>query len=293
LHPLILSRLLGKPTVLFSQSFGPFKYGAERRLIGLVVNRCVTLALVREDQSMDFLVGVGVTNAIRSVDSGFLLNADGATSDLRRALGLRPDQLVVGVTALSWLDPGGQARYEVSMAGLADHLISNHGAFIVFIPQVTAAFFNDDDRVVARSIAERVTHRDRIYLLEEELNCHELKAIYEDIDLLIGTRFHSVIFSLTSQVPALVVQYNHKASGIMEDLELGKWVVNIEDVSIPTMTRKVDELVEAAPRYRDHLASIIPQYQRKAREAAELTRLAYESFVALRRASGNGERIDC
>lgn len=280
LHPLIMSRLLGKPTVLFSQSFGPFKYEAERRFLGQVVNKCVILALVREDQSMDFLTTVGVTNAVRSVDTGFLLAADGATSDLRQSLGLAADRLIVGVTVRDWLDPVGQARYETSIAGVIDHLIVHHEAFVVFIPQVTAEFFNDDDRVTARSVAERVVHFDDIHLLEDELNCHELKAVYEDIDILIGTRFHSVIFSLTSHVPSLVIQYNHKASGIMTDLGLREWVINIEDTATPKLIGMVDLLLESAEHYRAHLASVIPPYQERAREAVCLTQKAFNAFVA-------------
>ena len=280
LHPFILSRLLGKPTVLFSQSYGPFKYVVERRLLGQVISRCVALALVREDQSMDFLATLGVTNAVRSVDTAFLLGTEGATSDLRHALGLPPEQLIVGVTVRDWLESSGQARYETSIAGVVDHLIARQGAFIVFIPQVTAAFFNDDDRVTARSVAKRVVHSDHVYLLEDELTCHELKAVYEDINFLIGTRFHSVIFSLTSHVPSLVIQYNHKASGIMTDLDLSEWVVNIEDTSTPKLIRMVDQLIESAQDYRTHLAAVIPPYVERAREAVELTQQAFNLSVA-------------
>jgi colanic acid/amylovoran biosynthesis protein len=279
LHPMILSRILGKPTVLFSQSFGPYKYGVERQLLRHVVTRCVVLALAREDQSLQFLSNIGVSNATRSVDSAFLLSANGATSNLRQDLGLSHNQLIIGVTVRDWLDPVGQDRYEDAIAGVVDYLISEHGAFIVFIPQVTATFFNDDDRVTARSVAKRVIHKDGNYLLEVELDCHQLKAVYEDIDFLIGTRFHSVIFSLISRVPSLVVQYNYKAGGIMLDLGLGEWVVNIEDCTTPTLAALVSQLLDSQQAYKAHLDSVIPPYQERAREAAVLTQRAYDSFA--------------
>jgi len=88
-----------------------------------------------------------------------------------------------------------------------------------------------------------------------------------------------VIFSLTSIVPALVVQYTYKASGIMADLELSRWVVKIEDVTPVKLSQMLDELVREAEDYRDHLELVIPPYRERAREAVELTKRAYETFI--------------
>jgi polysaccharide pyruvyl transferase WcaK-like protein len=77
-----------------------------------------------------------------------------------------------------------------------------------------------------------------------------------------------------------VIQYNHKASGIMTDLDLSEWVVNIEDTSTPKLIRMVDQLIESAQDYRTHLAAVIPPYVERAREAVELTQQAFNLSVA-------------
>ncbi len=48
----------------------------------------------------------------------------------------------------------------------------------------------------------------------------------------IGTRFHSIIFSLTSLIPFIAIAYGgNKAKGIMMDFNMGEYAVGIDAVS--------------------------------------------------------------
>ena len=71
----------------------------------------------------------------------------------------------------------------------------------------------------------------------------QIKAAYNQLDFLIGTRFHSVIFSLTSGVPCIAIEYEHKSRGIMRELGLEHWVLAIGDVTEARLGRLFDKLV--------------------------------------------------
>src|SRR2546430_13523272 len=58
-----------------------------------------------------------------------------------------------------------------------------------------------------------------------------------------GVQTCALPISLTSDVPAIAIEYEHKTSGIMHDLELEKWVIRIEDVTADNLARMVDELM--------------------------------------------------
>jgi colanic acid/amylovoran biosynthesis protein len=278
LHPILLSYILSKPTVLFSQSVGPFYHHLEVTLLRNVLNKSGALILVRENQSLEFLREIGVSNATRSVDAGFLFK--GTKIDLRRRLGLEPDQFVVGVTARNWLDAPGQEAYQKALSETIDHLIQKYHAFVVLVPQVTASFLSDDDRIASRAIINDVERTDCVHLLEDSYDHHEIKGIYDNLNMMIGTRFHSVIFSLTSYVPAIAIEYEHKTSGIMSDLGLEKWVVRIEDVTAPLLIARVDSLMEQMEEYVSHLQATLPRYIDAARQAIALVRRAYEASLA-------------
>lgn len=59
-----------------------------------------------------------------------------------------------------------------------------------------------------------------------------MKAIYSFYDYIIGTRFHSLIFSLSEHVPEIAISYDgYKSVGIMKDMKLDDYVIDIADVT--------------------------------------------------------------
>ena len=269
LHPLRLAELLRKPTYLYTMSVGPFYHDIERRLVAARF-RHAGLVLIREDTSLDLLRSIGVEqNVRRAVDSGFAFRADESVG-LRTHIGVDASRTLVGVTARKWMDAAAQDHYEQAMADALDGIVERHNVDIVFIPQVTSTHNHDDDRQVSRSIASRMTHVSEVHVMEDEYTHRDVKAMYNELDYIIGTRFHSVIFSLTSYVPAIAIEYEHKTSGIMRDLDLSRWTLKIEDVRADKIETLFDELVAHGDDYKAQLEARLPAYIARAEEAIVL-----------------------
>ncbi len=275
LHPLLFGYLLGKPTVLYSQSVGPFQNRLEKMLAAYVLKR-MTLILLREDTSVALLAGLGVTrNVMRAIDAGFLLKSTGKV-DIRKLYPIPSGKLLIGVTVRAWLKGPAQANYEQAVAAALDRMVETADACVIFIPQVTAAK-GDDDRVVSRRVHGLMRHRAAATLIEDEPDHHRIKALYDNLDMLLGTRFHSVIFSLTSLVPVFAIEYEHKTSGIMRDLGLEQWVMKIEDVTASKLIEALGSLSRHADQYRAYLQSQLPPYVRQARQTIEILAKSYQS----------------
>jgi len=267
LHPLFFSYLLGKPTVLYAQSMGPFQNKFETLLVAFVLQR-MTLILLREDTSKALLARLGVThNVARAIDSGFLL-ASSSTLKLRKKYHIPAHTLLVGVTVRSWLKGKAQLAYEQAVASALDAIIETAHAHVIFIPQVTASK-GDDDRIVSRQVRSLMRHTESASLVEDAPDHHRIKAMYDNLDILLGTRFHSVIFSLTSYVPVLAIEYEHKTSGIMRDLQLEQWTIKIEDATAQKLTVLLQKLARHQPEYRAHLRKHMPPYVRRAQQTID------------------------
>lgn len=283
LHPLLFGYLLRKPTVLYTQSIGPFYRSIERLAVAFVLKR-MNLIILREEISKKLLQNLGVkNNVVRSVDSGFAFKSK-KSAQLRKKIGISKDQLLIGVTVRKWLDPIAQAHYETAIAHIVDYVTSKYNASVVFIPQVTSTFHSDDDRQASQDVYLKLQDKANAYVITDNLTHYEVKAMYDELDLIIGTRFHSVIFSLTSYVPAFAIEYEHKTSGIMNDLDLSEWVVKIESLDTTMMERKIDALVAERVTYVKHLHQVIPQYITQAHQAIELTNNAYKKSLSMMRA---------
>ncbi|MBN1172213.1 MAG: polysaccharide pyruvyl transferase family protein, partial [Micromonosporaceae bacterium] len=261
LHPLMLHHHLGTPVVLYTQSVGPFANRAQRWLARRALSR-VDLVLAREDTSVSVLASLGVTdNVRRSVDCGFAFHPD-ADVDLRAWLGIPEATLLVGITVRQWLDARGQARYEQAVAEVADVAVAEFGATVVFLPQVTSERQDDDDRRPSLRVAGRMAQP--AIVLTGRYDHRTIKAMYGAFDLLVGTRFHSVIFAMTSLVPALAIEYEHKTSGIMRDLGLDEWVHPISTADGAHLSAALRELVVRRERVAAELAQRLPDYQQQA-----------------------------
>jgi colanic acid/amylovoran biosynthesis protein len=272
LRPLALYRRLGIPTVLYTQSVGPFATRAQRSMAARVL-REVNLVIAREDISVGILAGLGVTgNVRRSVDCGFAFDTD-VEVDLRTRMRVAPGRLLIGITVRQWLDPAGQDRYERAVAAVGDAAVEEFGATVVFLPQVTSERQDDDDRVASRRVSSRMCRPATV--IDDSLDHHTVKAMYGGLDLLVGTRFHSVIFAMTASVPVLAVEYEHKTSGIMHDLGLDEWVHDITTVDGPTLVASLRRLIARRTEVVGQLAERIPAYQARARE----TKLALASVA--------------
>lgn len=278
LHSLFFAYLLGKPTVLYSQSVGPFMYGYERRLAASVLKKML-LIMTREETSRDLLRELGVQNNVaRTVDCGFLLEGRGKPN-LRKRYGIQQTQPLIGVTVRSWLQGQAQADYEAAVAESLDEMIRRHDAAVVFIPQVTATK-GDDDRQVAKRVYSLMQRRKHAHVITDTPDHHEVKAMYDELDLLLGTRFHSVIFSLTSYVPVVAIEYEHKTSGIMRDIGLGEWVIGIEKITAADLTVLLEKAFTEQTEYRAHLHRYLPSYVSRARENAHLLAARYAGWAA-------------
>jgi colanic acid/amylovoran biosynthesis protein len=170
----------------------------------------------------------------------------------------------VGITAREWLTGAAGERYETALASFIDWLHEVKQVEVTLIPQVTSGYHGDDDRLISRRIADRCRSAPRLTV--DRIPHDELRSLYGSLDVLVGTRFHSVIFGLTARTPSIAIEYEHKTSGIMRDLGLDEWVIAIEDVDLPWLQERYEAIQSGRVAYLDQLETVMPGYQHRADE---------------------------
>ena len=187
-------------------------------------------------------------------------------------------RLLIGVTARQWLTKTAQFNYEKAVAESIEYLVSEYEAEVILIPQVTSEFHDDDDRVVNKRIYDYISDHNHVHTIDTKLDHYEIKSVYDSLDLVLGTRFHSVIFALTSYVPAIAIEYEHKTSGIMHDLNLDRWVIKIDEVNSKKLCKMIDDLIISHIDYKKQLKQVMPDYIKETDEPIKYVREAYEKF---------------
>ena len=283
LLPLIFAQRLGTPTVCAPQSFGPFGGRLPARIVGKTLSR-VRLVLAREDISLAELKKLGLPAGVaqRAVDSAFSLEPprrDPADRQAWRAAhGVGADDVLVGLTVRHCLPAPQQARLEAELAAFVDLVHEIPGHRVVIFPQATATDQRDDDRIASRFVAGLCRGRTRPILLETEADYRGVATFIADLDLLVGTRFHSVIFALTARVPCIAIGYEHKTRGIMRDLSLDGWVLPAAGLSAAGLYALFGKLAKHQLDYRAHLDHVIPGYVERGRAIPDALVRAYNGY---------------
>lgn len=276
IHPIIFSYILGKKTVNYTQSVGPFGNKLQEYMARFALRR-VNGVIAREQITLDLFKKWGISkNVLLSVDSGFSFEST-VTKDVRKDFVIPSEKKIIGITVRSWLANAEQERYEKTIAAVADYIIDKYNAVVIFIPQVTVEFQHDDDRKSSKKVYEYMVHKNEAHVVMDRYDHQTIKAMYANLDYLIGTRFHSVIFSLTSYVPCIAVEYEYKTRGIMRELGLEQWVVNIKNIEIEQVKQLFDRLVLEKESYLTHLKKVLPSYIEQSYNSIYFVKKIYEN----------------
>ena len=145
-------------------------------------------------------------------------------------------------------------KYINSYVQLITHLLSKSYGVTLFAHTIGPST-HEDDRIAIRDIVEslKIEDQNRIVIIDDNnLNCKDVENIYSYYDYLVGTRFHSVIFGLNVETPALAIAYGgNKGTGIMKEFDLSDYCIKIEDIE----GRKLIDAFESMNRNRSSYIS--------------------------------------
>lgn len=254
-----LAKALGKKVVFLPNSYGPF--------IGLTVEKQVRsvfgkldLVYARENvsaQSLGQLMGEKIPV---EMDLGFFLEKGSQEEAVKilQKYNLSKEDKIVGVTIRPWRFPGLSnpealyKKYIDSVADLTRHLLAK-GYKVALCNQSLGPNSHEDDRNAIKDLLAQVKDPNLIWI-NENLSCDILKAVYSNFYFFIGTRFHSIIFSLTSLVPSIAIGYGgNKAKGIMGDFRLDDYVVQIQDVESDLLINMFDKAISEYDNIKSQL----------------------------------------
>lgn len=238
ISPFYLAKRFGVKTYIYSQSVGPFENNSSKFLFNNIQNSIDKIYL-REKNCLKYLKMVSSNIEIIN-DSAFALKPH-----TERFITKETPNKKIAITARphKFENPLQQSTYIQALSDLINILITeNHHIYLV--AQVTGPSEAEDDRNVLDMLHERASRKESISYIRENLNPRELKSLYGEMDFLIGTRLHSVIFALGMGTPCINIAYHGtKAEGIMGSLGLNDYVLNIKTMnstSLLSCYRKLD-----------------------------------------------------
>lgn len=231
-----------KPYLSLPQAWGPFKnpqlkpivkelcqyssinYARDRvsyNHLMEVINRKTTKIKMAPDIALSFVGG--------DTQIGFsILKNIGAFEHHLPLIGISPNMRVYERTKGN----GSGNEYIQLLIQIAKYCITEFNAKIILLPHemVEQNKNKPDDRFLCGIIETTLSNSAHCYKIED-IHCPSVtKSIIEQLDFVIGSRFHVLVFSIASHVPVLAIGWAHKYKELLEMFQLGEYIIDYENL---------------------------------------------------------------
>jgi len=266
--------LLNKPVIKFTQSIGPFKTRYNKMLAKLTLKN-VNVIMARGEQSFNNLKSIGIKkNTIELPDIVLTMEAHKSQS-AQDCLTLLGEATIVGITpniVCKNLAPNN--HYEMVLTGLCRHILEKHkNVKILLIPHSIeeGSIGKNDDMSICKNIANNIKDDKRL-LVENVVNYEpeELKWLISNFDFFVGSRFHSLIESVSSCVPSMAISWNTKYNEMMNWVNLKNNVIPIEKLELNNVVNMFNNHFNNRTKMKAHLEKVLPDVKEDAYKAINI-----------------------
>jgi len=283
------AQLLGIPTVMYGIGVGPLRTRLGIFLSRLIVNR-VDVITVRGSRSMEVLQSAHIKRPPTYITADPAINLTPATpersSEILTAEGyVRCGKLLVGFAIRQWYfshvrklmhppewDLVSHTKYRrmiETFAEVADRLVEQYDADTIFIPMSVVTM--RDDRRAAHDVISSMKNRDRAFSLKGDYGPREVKALFGQLDLMIGMRLHSLILAAPTEIPIIGVAYGEKTLDFMASLGMEEFVVNVDTMTAEDLIKLAQKVLDNVDVLLYRISRSVKRLQANAKWSARLT----------------------
>ncbi|HBN84727.1 MAG TPA: polysaccharide pyruvyl transferase CsaB [Clostridiales bacterium] len=211
-----LAKKMNLKTMLYANGIEPINKNINKKLTGNILNNVDVISL-REDTSLKELEKLRITNPKIVVTADPAMTCTGIPAEevpgIFKSEGIPVGAKYVGFSMRYWK---GYGKKHISvMADLADTLYDQYRLVPVFIPMQHKYV---DDCKISREIIAKMNEKG--YLLSNKYTVSQTIGVISSMDLMIGMRLHSLIFSASQKVPMVGIAYEPKVDWFLRYIGL-------------------------------------------------------------------------
>lgn len=218
------AHLFGKKIMLYANGIGPLINEKNRKITAKVLNKADVITL-RDEESKRELESLGVNEPKIEVtaDPAFAL-------EYRKAKKSGGKKACISVRSVKGMR---EELFTDALAAAADYLYEKYGYEIVFLPMQLAKDLN---------LSEKIMHKMKnpADCIKENMSVDEMLTAVSGMDLCIGMRLHSLIYSASNALPIIGLVYDPKIAGFMDYIGQ-KLYTDADGVTFERLKTLIDE----------------------------------------------------
>ena len=270
----LIAKLSGVPVVFYAVGAGPLKTLRGRLYLRLACALSDGLTF-RDEGSLEMVaekLGVERNKMYLAADPAFCLRVGKSKSQVAERKPLR-----IGVTVVSfyrkgyWPSPDSTVywRYCRVMANVLSQVQHALDAHLTFFAT------NVQDIVAAQDIVSLLDSSEQVEIVDQRLSVDDILSLLTEMDLVIGTRLHSLILSFVAGVPGVAFAYQPKVLAFYQRIGMEEFVIpvspnNLEDISPEKVVHLLERIIQDKDIIRPHMQETLEQLRREAQVSMDL-----------------------
>lgn len=234
-----------KKVVLLSHGVGPLIREKNKKRVKRLLNR-VDAITVRDQQSANLLAEIGVRKELVEVTTDPVMgmpmeSIERGKSILKSINAYQTDRksVAIAVRQKDFREPHKLSE----LIALTNRLASKYEVY--YLP-----FYYKNDTKICHDLKDEVD--DHVHFITEKYQSGDFMSLVKNMDLLIGSRLHSLIFAIVAEVPFVGVSYDPKIENFLETIER-KPVCHIADFDPDIIYEAVEAVFNAYETEKTHL----------------------------------------
>jgi len=239
--------LFRKKVVLLSHGIGPLTRESNKKRVRKALNK-VDAITVRDYQSAALLreIGVDMSKVSITTDPVMAMPMSDASvgENILKKLGSFPvnrKKIAIAVRQKDFRD----AAHLDLLVTLTRQLAETYEVY--YLP-----FYYKNDTKICSDLAPYVGKH--VHFVTEKYQSQDFMSLVQNMDLLIGARLHSLIFSLVAEVPFIGISYDPKIENFLDTIERAP-VCSISDFDPSVVIKAVEAIFENYSQEREHIVS--------------------------------------
>jgi colanic acid/amylovoran biosynthesis protein len=258
--------VLGKRSMMYSETLGPFKKWYNR-IAGKMFLPRITVVAPRGSESLANVLSLGLRNARYFADSAFTLHVPQETVDRirERYADMLKGRSVVGISVNSIVEEKCKKLgidHNGSFAALIRYL-REKGYFVLLVPhsmRLKSKLRHNNDLYTVADILELLTSPEGIHVVKEPYDCKELRVVVGLADYYVASRFHSMISALCTNVPVVVFGWGYqKYREVLEEFGLERYCYDGRELSGDNLIRGFEDIVRDGEEIRMKIQNNLPR----------------------------------
>ncbi|BCD62076.1 colanic acid/amylovoran biosynthesis protein [Nitratiruptor sp. YY08-26] len=251
-YGLLFAKLMGKKTMIFSQTIGPF-FGKFRKLTELMTNFIIKktdIVTLREEDSLQYCKKY--KNVFVTAETVFALPTNRKLAEkIHQLKNLKVDErMIIGVTIhhIYFKHFFSKDEYLKIMSNIFDRVIERSNCNILIIP-MEASYHKGGDRPIAKEIRNLCKEEKYVHILDGDLDPIITSSVIANMDIFIGTKTHSIVYGLKSFVPTISISYQQKSTEFMKMFGVEENAINLKDLNIEKFMTIFNRIYENKEKY--------------------------------------------